>query len=114
VLFDNVSTMVMQGSGTSRMVGVLKALGEPVSSRVSIVELTRAFVNRLAGEPSVTVTSQWRAYCSDCEKNILRGQKRFKQGVNGTNSHQLECPKDGSLVTAQAEIVAYKPAPSAG
>lgn len=110
VLFDRVSTMVMQGSGTSRMVGVLKALGEPVGNRVSIVDLTRQFVNRLAGEPEVTVTTQWRGYCADCEKNVLRGQKRFPQNGDHTHRHQIECSKDGSLVTAQADIVAYKPA----
>lgn len=114
VLFDNVSTMVMQGSGTSRMVGVLKTLGETVSNRVSIVDLTRTYVNRLAGEPEVTVTTQWRGYCSDCDKNILRGQKRFPQNGDGTRRHQVECPKCGTLVTAQAEIVAYKAAPTAG
>lgn len=113
VLFDRVSTMVMQ-SGTSRMVGVLKVLGEQIPGRVGIVDLTRQFVNKLTGEPDVTFTTQWRGYCGDCEKNVLRGQKRFPQNADGTHRHQLECPKCGSLVTAQADIVAYKPAPVAG
>lgn len=114
VTFDMVSTMVMQGSGTSRMVGVLKALGEPVSSRVSIVDLTRQLVNKLAGEPTVIQTTNWRAYCADCEKNILRGQKRFPQNGDGGHRHQIECPKDGTLCTAQADVQGYKPAPTAG
>jgi hypothetical protein len=111
VTFDRVSTMVMQGSGTSRMVGVLKALGETVGNRVSIVELTRTFVNKLAGEPDVIQTTQWRGYCSDCDKNILSGQKRFPQNGDGTRRHQLECPKCGTLVTAQTNVTGYKPAP---
>lgn len=107
VMFDNVSTMVMQ-SGTSKMIGVLKALGEQVGSRVSILELTRLYVNRLAGEPEVIVTSQWRAYCADCEKNVLRGEKRFPQNPDGSHRHQFECKTCGSLVSAQAEPTAYK------
>lgn len=110
VLFDRVSTMVMQGSGTSRMVGVMKQLGESVGGRVSILDLTRQFVNRLAGEPTVTVTTQWRGYCSDCEKNVLRGQKRFPENGDHTHRHQFECKTCGSLVNAQADIVAYKAA----
>lgn len=112
--FDLVSTMVMQGSGTSKMVGVLKALGETVSARVSIVDLTRTYVNILSGEPSVIQVTQWRGYCADCEKNVLRGQKRFPQNPDGSHRHQLDCPKCGSMVTASADVVAYKAAPTVG
>jgi hypothetical protein len=126
ILFDNVSTMVMDSSGTSRMAGVLKALGEQVGGRTSIVELTRLYVNKLAGEPEVLVQSQWTAYCADCKadadasggkrgkKNgiVLRGQKRFPQDANGGHRHQVECPNCGSMLSARAEIVAYKPIPA--
>lgn len=131
IFFDNVSTMVMDSSGTSRMAGVLKALGHPVGGRTSIVELTRQYVNVLTGEPSVTVQTQWEAYCADCKSDydssngkrgkkggiVLRGEKRFPQnapvdGQPGTHRHQVECPICGSMVSARPSIVAYKPLPA--
>lgn len=126
ILFDNVSTIVMDSSGTSRMAGVLKALGHQVGGRTSIVELSRLYVNTLVGEPQVTVQSQWTAYCADCKaeadasggkrgkKNgiVLRGEKRFPQDANGGHRHQVECPNCGSMLNARAEVVAYKPVPA--
>ena len=124
ILFDNVSTMVMQNTGTSRMAGVLKALGETVGGRTSILEMTRKFADKLTGEPEVTVQTQWTAYCADCnEENkqnpkrgkkggiVLRGEKRFPQNGDGHHRAQVECPNCGSLLNARAEILAYKPAP---
>ena len=124
ILFDNVSTMVMQNTGTSRMAGVLKALGDPVGGRVSILETTRKFADMLAGEPEVTVQTQWTAYCQDCKAEndanksrgkkggiVLRGEKRFPQNGGGHHRAQVECPNCGSLLNARAEIVAYKPLP---
>jgi len=132
ILFDNVSTMVMDSSSTSRMAGVLKALGEVVSGRVSIVETTRQYVNKLTGEPQATVQTQWTAYCGDCKADfdanpkrgkkggiVLRGEKRFPEVVTEVDGvklshhrHQVECPICGSMVSARAEIVAYKPVPA--
>ena len=124
ILFDNVSTMVMQNTGTSRMAGVLKALGETVGGRTSILEMTRKFADKLTGEPEVTVQTQWTAYCADCnEENkqnpkrgkkggiVLRGEKRFPQNGDGHHRAQVECPNCGSLLNARAEILAYKPVP---
>lgn len=110
MMFDNASTMIMQGSGTCRAAGILKALRESVPMRTTKKELMKALVDRLAGEPQCTVTSQWEAYCSDCEKTVLRSEKRFPSDGNGGHRHQIECSKCGSLLTAQAKIVAYKPA----
>jgi hypothetical protein len=125
VVFDNPSTMVMQSSGTSRIGGIMKALGEPVGGRVGILDLTRRYAEKLTGEPEVTITTQWSAYCGDCKTDydnsggkrgkkggiVLRAMKRFPENGNGTHRHQLECPICGSMVTANAEIVAYKPVP---
>jgi hypothetical protein len=107
VVFNNVFSTVNQ-NGTSTMIGVMKALGESVSARESILDLTRRLVNRVAGEPEVIVTTQWRAYCADCDKTVLRGEKRFPQNPDGSHRHQFECKTCGSLVSAQAEPVAYK------
>ena len=61
--------------------------------------------------------TQWTAYCADCKESgkkkggiVLRGQKRFPENADGTHRHQVECPNCGSLLTAQADIVAIKPA----
>lgn len=113
LFFDDFlgSTFVQQGSGTCGVAGILKALGEQVTSRTTRNQLARELVNKLAGEPMATVTSQWEAYCSDCEKTVLRGQKRFPENGNGSHRHQIECQKCGSLITAQAKVKAYKAAP---
>lgn len=126
ILFDNVSTMVMTNTGTSRIAGVLKALGDPVNGRVGILDTTRKFVEHLTGEPQVTVQTQWTAYCGDCNDAfkankskgkkggiVLRGEKRFPENGDKTHRAQVECPNCGSLLNARAEIVAYKAAPSA-
>ena len=123
VMFTNVGTMVMQNTGTSAVVGVLKAVRDQVSPRESILELARRLKNRLDGNPECLVTSQWQAYCADCKAEfdatdgkkgkkggiVLRGQKRFPQNGNGHNRHQVECPNCGSMLTAQAAIIAFKP-----
>ena len=118
VTFDSVSTMVMGGTGTSRMAGVLKSIGTPVQSRESILDLTKRLSAALEGEPDVIQQTQWTAYCADCKESgkkkngiVLRGQNRFPQNGGGQHRHQVECPNCGSLLTAQAEVVAYKPAP---
>ena len=110
VVFDNASTMIMQGSGTCRAAGILKAIGETVPSRVSSKDLMRQLVERLAGEPQCIITTTWEAYCPDCEKNVLRQQKRFPTNGGGGHRNQIECAKCGSLLSAQARITAYKPA----
>lgn len=125
IFFDNVSTMVMDSSGTSRMAGVLKALGQSIGGRTSIVDLTRTYVNTLTGEPSLSVQTQWEAYCADCKSDfesskgkrgkkggiVLRGEKRFPQNENGGHRHQVECPNCGAMVSARPGVIAYKAAP---
>ena len=122
--FDNVSTMVMQGNGTSRIVGALKSLGETISVRESILDLARRFKARLDGEPEVTWQTQWTAFCKTCKEEadrgskkvpkngiILRGQKNFPQLANGSHQHQIECKNCGSLLTANSEVLAWKALP---
>jgi hypothetical protein len=122
--FNRVGTMVF--NGTSEVVGVLKALGEPVTARESVLDLLRRLKARLDGEPEVIQKTQWAAFCSDCNQEfdhsggkrgkkggiVLRGQSRFPQNGNGKHNHQVECPGCGSLVNARAEVVSYKAAPS--
>lgn len=123
--FNRVSSMIF--NGTSEVVGVLKAIGEGVTSRESTLDLLRRLTARLNGEPDALQKTQWVAFCKDCLDDydnsggkrgrkqgiVLRGQNRFPQEADGRHRHQIECPNCGSLVTARAEVVAYKVAPTA-
>lgn len=109
VVFDRASTMIMRNSGTCRIAGILRALGDSVPARIGARDLAKQFVDRLAGEPQVIISTVWEAYCSDCEKVQARGEKRFPASGDGNHRSQLECPKCGSLLTAQAKVVSYKP-----
>lgn len=126
VTFDNASTMVMQNTGTCRVAGILKALGEPIPARAKGSELARRLCELLAGEPEVVQTTQWSGFCQDCrdeyentggkrgKKNgvILRGQRRFPENGNGQHLANVECKECGALVNARAEVMAYKHASS--
>jgi hypothetical protein len=110
-VFDNfVSTMVMENSGTSRVAGILKALGQPVPARTSHKDLIQRLIDVLAGEPEVQITTMWEGYCETCDKTVVKGMKRFPKAADG-DSHQanMACPKDGTEVRAQARIVKYQP-----
>lgn len=108
-------------NGTSEVVGVLKATGETVSARESVLDLLRRLKAKLDGEPEVIQKTQWTAYCADCNEAfkankskgkkggiVLRGQNRFPQNGDKRHQHQVECPNCGSLLTARAEVVSYK------
>jgi len=124
IMFNRASTMIF--NGTSEVIGVLKAIGEQVSARESVLDLLRRLKARLESEPECIMRTQWTAYCADCKaeyetnksrgkKNgiMLRGQNRFPQEDNGKRRHQIECPICGTLLTARPEVVAYKSAPLA-
>ncbi len=109
-VFDTASTLVMESSGTSRMAGVLGALGVKVPSRISIKELARLFAKELENKPQVRIKTKWEGFCTDCPnektgklgKVVVRGQRNFPEG-----KHVMECPHCGNEVTAQARITKY-------
>jgi hypothetical protein len=104
-VFDNfVSTLVQEGQGTNKIVGILKCLGHEVPRTTSDVELAKKLTEVLAGNPICKMTTQWEGYCESCEKTVLKGQKRWPTG-----KHITECAKDGSSVTAQARPIKYLP-----
>jgi hypothetical protein len=117
VVFDTVSTLVQESSGTSRMAGVLKAAGETVPARISIGDLARQFAQFVAGSPRVLITTRWEAqYQLPPEngaskgkyKTFLRGQRKFPENGNGGLVSEVKAP-DGTLVRAQAVITKYAP-----
>lgn len=121
VVFDNfVSTSIMQSSGTCRVAGVLKVLGVVVPNRTSHAELARMLNDALAGEPIVQIKTQWEGYCGTCSGKkdrvgnvVLRGMGRFPLAKDSEGNptdrhdHEIECPKDGTLLRTSARIQKY-------
>src|SRR5258708_2386414 len=83
IVFDNPSSMVMQNTGTSRIAGILKATGNPVSGRVSTLEVVRKYADVLVGEPESIIQTQWTAYCKDCQDEAKAGNGRSKAPKSG-------------------------------
>jgi hypothetical protein len=115
-VFDQVSTLVMQGSQNSRMAGLLtKALEEVVDDRIGKGDLARRLRDALVAEPVVTIETQWRASKEDGEhpdgrkkyKNVAKGMKRFPRNEDGTYNHVIE--QDGDSHEARADIINYYP-----
>lgn len=112
-VFDTASTLVQESTGTSRVSGVLGALGIAVPARIRLSDLARMLTDALEGSPLVTIKTQWEGYCGTCPgkkpgkigRVVLRGQKRFPEG-----KHVTECPNCGSEVVAQARIRSYSAA----
>ena len=114
-VFDTVSTLVQESSGTSRMAGVLRAAGETVPARTTIADLARQFAQFIAGSPRVLITTRWEAqYQLPAEpgqtkgkyKTFLRGQRKFPENGNGGFVSEVKAP-DGTLVKAQAVVTKY-------
>lgn len=118
VVFDGfVSTMMRQG--TSRVIGVLQALGHDVGTITSHLDQVKALDNLLAGEPTCNIETEWEAQFNtgekddngkDIYKRMKKGMKNFPSDANGVYQHILESPVDGSDVSAQARIIRYSAA----
>src|SRR5206468_961864 len=100
-VFDNASTMVMQSSGTSRVVGILKAIGAEVPTRGGHEVFARALDAELAKEPEVQITIKWEGYCSTDEVTVAKGAKAFPPDGQGGHKGVMECPKCHGEVSAQ-------------
>lgn len=107
-LFDNPSTQVFESSGTSRIVGILKALGMTgIPARGKIVEYARFLQPYLEQEAEIDVQTQWEAYCKDCEKTVAKGMKRFPMNGGGSHKGAIECPQGHGELNAQSRISKY-------
>lgn len=109
-VFDNVSTLISDFTGTSRMAGVLKALREPVPARTTLSELVKQFAKALEGQPRVKVVTRWEADQKQSDgkyKTIRRGMKKFPEITTGNYSPTITV--DGEEVTAQAKVTKYLP-----
>lgn len=116
-VFDNfVSTLVSQQTGTTRLAGILKALGVPVPAKTSDVELAKLLLNALAGEPSCKITIDWEG-SADTGRTDDKGEKIYvrKKGMknypsDGAGGHRPSITVDGTDIQANATILKYLPA----
>ena len=105
-VFDNfVSTLVNQLTGTNKIIGIIKALGEqPIN--LNDVAIAQQLSQLLQAEPTLRISVVWEAYCEPCDRTV-RGEKRFPQNGHGGHLNTMECTKDGTLMVAQARIDKY-------
>lgn len=112
-IFDNqVSTLVMENSGTNKIVGILKALKVPTAEIPRDPKaLAQKLTDLLAGEPTVKITTQWEGYCETCEKTKVKGMKRYPKKKDDGAKHDpvMECPTDGTEIKTSARILKYLP-----
>ena len=108
-VFDNfVSTLVMEMTSTNKIVGILKAGGVQLPTRITDVDLARMLDGYLAGEPTSGIVVQQEAFCDVCEKTTAKGQK--KMNPKGTTA----CPRCGNPLSIQARILRYVPEAQVG
>lgn len=113
-LFDSmVSTKVQASTGSNRVAGIIRALGErPVGSHLG---QAKQLSHLLEQSPMCKVITRWEARQavqengSWAEKFSLKGQKRFPPmpGAPGKFNNVVESPYDGEKITAQGAIVSY-------
>ena len=103
-VFDNfVSTLVMEMTGTNKIVGILKAGGQQLPTRITDVELARALDGFLQGEPTLGIVPSRLRYIATFARARAKGQK--KMNPKGMTA----CPKCGNPLSIQARIVKYVP-----
>jgi hypothetical protein len=111
--FDNMTSLIMPGPGTSRLHAAFDLAGFPLPSRCSLGELKAAVENALAQNPQAVAVTRWEAQVNHGTKespdyqSILRGQKNFPPLGEGKFNPEVTDPKTGQTVRAQSQIVKY-------
>lgn len=121
--FDQVTSVLMPNSGTSKLHAILDLAGFPASARSTLGDLLNHVEAVMAQSPKVTVTTQWEAQAEDQSKpkdsreryyTVLRGQKKFPPVLDGDGNPtgkynpEVEDPKTGEIVRAQVRVTRYK------
>jgi hypothetical protein len=109
MLFDDASTLPFGNSGSTRVAGILKAIGtKPLpSASGQALQLCKA----LEGGPSATVKTQWEVSYKKEDETWARvkGQKNFPKYPNGSPMPLYPCP-NGDEKEAKAVIRIYEKA----
>jgi hypothetical protein len=112
-VFDRVSTLIMDSTGTCAIAGVLKALKVSVPSRISKNALTKMLLEAIESEPELKIQTAWSLEEKNDEGKYkaivyegkkLNRQSNFPKKDNGEYEHIV----DGQ--SAQAKILKYLPA----
>jgi len=115
-VFDYATSIIMQSSGTSRLHGVLRAIGAPAPARLSIQELARHVVNTLASETATCeIESQWEAQIKETKngrdeyRTVCKGMKNFPpDDTSPTGYSPIAIDKiTGQECRARAQVVRY-------
>jgi hypothetical protein len=111
-VFDNLSSVVMQSAGTSRLHAVLDLAGFAAPGRMTLGELKTLTETALAQNPRVKVYTQWEAQTevppgSKTYVTVLKGQKKFPTTDAGKFDPDVIDPKSGQACRAQARIIKY-------
>jgi hypothetical protein len=114
-VFDNVTTLIMR-SGTSRTVGILKAGGQEVPSRMTIRDQMIMLQELLQSEPTVMITGRWEgSYESGVNAvtgkkeytTAFKGMKSFPQDADGNPQHKF-VDSQGHEINTQFSVTKYE------
>jgi hypothetical protein len=107
-VFDRVNTVIFGNSRSTRVAGVLQALGimaQP-SDAVQAAQLAKA----LKGSPQCRIKTRWETQCKNGEGKyitLFKGQKNHPVLEDGSHSFTTTTP-EGDDVNAQVVVVNYK------
>lgn len=122
-VFDQVTSVLMPNTGTTKLHAILDLCGDPAPARSTLGDLLAHTEAVIAQSPQVVVTTQWEARGEDTSKpegskdryyTILKGQKKFPPIIGedgeptGKYDPEIEDPKSGEKVRAQVRVVRYK------
>ena len=111
-IFDQATTVAFGGTNRAYdlLVNILRGSIERPWTHLRIIAALWA---KLASEPQVKVTLQWRAYCKNCSvpgKAVeVVGETRFPQLSDGSHRSTVPCTKCGADLQAQARATKYMP-----
>src|SRR6185437_4842434 len=75
-LFDNATSIIMQSSGTSLLLAILRAVGQPATGRMSLDQLRDHALGVFASEPICSISGKWEAQIKDQDgkyKTVKKG-----------------------------------------
>ena len=135
--FDQVTSVLMPNTGTTKLHAILDICGDPAPARCTLGDLLAHTEQVFAQSPRATVTTQWEASTkADSQDSvnraislglaksgklgvgdyytILRGQKKFPPILDedgkpsGKFESEIEDPVGGEKVRAQVRVLRYK------
>lgn len=121
--FDQVTSVLMPNTGTTKLHAILDLCGDPAPPRCTLGELLSHAEATFAQNPQVIVTTQWEARAEDTSKSegskdryytVLKGQHKFPPLTDdsgeptGKYNPEVADPKSGEVVRANIRVTRYK------